>query len=93
MLVSVFPEDFNLASKVVVGTLNKLELTYLFMLLDVLSECFLAAFVIALNDFEKTSFIMHVYVFVNQNWGASEILADNSSEHAICFVLFKVFSF
>jgi hypothetical protein len=65
MLVSIFPEDFDFASKVVVGTFNKLELTYFFVLLDVLSECFLAALVITFNDFKETSLIVHIDVFVN----------------------------
>lgn len=50
--VIVFAHDLNLAAQLVIRAFHQLELTNFLMLLDVLPQRALSAFVVAFDDFE-----------------------------------------
>ena len=92
MLAVVFPQDFNLAAKVVVGALDQLVLTRVLVLLNVLTQDSSAALVITLNDFEQTPFIVQLQILVHDHRPTSLIWTHNPSEEAVCLVCLQVFS-
>ena len=92
MLAIVFAHNFNLASKFIIGTFDKLKLTYFPVLLDMLSQRPLATFVVAFNNLEQTTFIVGGNVLMDDDGLAPVVLTHDSSEHTSCFVLLKLLS-
>ena len=62
VLPVVFSEDFNLAAEVVVGALYQLILAHIPVLLNILSEDFRAALVVALDDLKQTPLIVSLQI-------------------------------
>ena len=58
MILVILSQDLYLAPKIVVGTLDELELTDLPMPLQILSLDLAPAFVVALNNFAETAVVM-----------------------------------
>ena len=89
MLAVVFSQDLDLASKVVVWTLDKLILTDIFMLLYVLSQYPGATLVVAFDDFEKTSLVVSIQIFEHNQRGTLLIRTHDASENAVLLMVVK----
>ena len=90
MLAVVLAQNFNLAPEVIVGALDKLVLTHVLVLLNVLSEHLGAAFVIALDHFEEAALIMRLQILEHYHRRALVVGAHNPAEDAILKVLVKL---
>jgi hypothetical protein len=64
MLNIILSKYFYFASKIIVWTFHKLELAFFFMTINALTLDFLTAFVFTIYDFEKTSLIMWMQIFI-----------------------------
>jgi len=83
MLAVVFPQDFNLAPKVVIGTLDELVLTHVSVLLDVLPQDLGATFVVTVNDFEQTSLVVRLKILEHDYRGAFLIRTHDAAEDTV----------
>ena len=61
----VFSQNFNLASEVVIGTLNELVFASVFVLLMTLAQNASPTLIVALDDLEQASLIMRNQIFVH----------------------------
>ena len=67
MRIIIFAHYFNLTSQFVIRTLDELELTNFFVLLNVLPKSALSALVVALNDFKQAPFVVRGDIFKYQD--------------------------
>lgn len=60
VLAIVLPQNFNLASKIIVWAPHQLVFTHISMLLNILAQSTRSALVVTLNDFEKAALVMRL---------------------------------
>jgi hypothetical protein len=78
----IFPQDLNLAAKVVIGALDQLKLADLSVPFEILSLDFASTFVVTFNDFAKAPVVMRLKVLVNNDGGATHVLTLDAPEIA-----------
>ena len=92
VLSVVFAKNLNFASKIIIGALDKLVLTLVFMLLNVLSQHSRSAFVVALNDFKETSLVVGVQVLIHDDRCTLLVWTHNASKVATLLMLVEFFA-
>lgn len=75
VILVVLPQDLNLASQIIVGTFDQLELTLLPVSLQILALNLLATLVVALDHFPETPFVVSLQILVHYHCLTSHILA------------------
>lgn len=92
MNLKVFPQNFNFASQIIIGTLHKLEFALILVLLQTLSQESTATLVFALNNFEKTSFIVRYQIFKHEQRHAFLVGTNYTSIAALRLVRLELLS-
>lgn len=75
VVLIVFPQDLNLAPKIIVGTFDQLELTGLPVPLQILALNPVPTLVVALAHFPETPFVVCLQILVHDYCLASRVLA------------------
>lgn len=82
VVLVVLPQDFDLATKIIVRALDELELAHLPMSLQILPLGLLAALVVAIDDFPEAPLIVCLQVLVDDGSLAPIVLAVHLPEVA-----------
>ena len=75
VILVVFPQDLNLASQIIVGAFDQLELTRLPVSLQILALNLVPTLVVALAHFPETPFVVCLQILVHNYCLTSPILA------------------
>ena len=92
VLSVVFPEDLDLAAEIVVRAPDKLVLTLLLVLLNVLPKHPGTALVVALYNLEQAALVMRLQVLEHDHRGALLVWTDYLAEGAVLAVKLHVFA-